>query len=401
MTPIVFKLIGFIGWLTTLVLGIAGSWFWNFTETDPDDNARKKLTVSGRRAVYVMVVAVLFAVVATGYGEYASYQASRLADIEKARLNVFTHSGLAQIDEASGASYDPKTKAAYIVDDDRPSIFKFEFNKNENKYQYIAELPLIALSGKKYEGSNLEDLEAMALYQDKLYAVTSHSNKTTGEEKLKRQLLLEVDISDGKFGTVTRETNLRKAIFDRFKQPIGGRNGPLVSAYRDEEERLEVMNIEGLAISKKGRVYFGFRTPFIDGTHALVLTANLDELFDNDAILDVVLLELLHEGKHYAITDLAFDKNGQDILVMGNSRKRLEYFPPGLWQWTPQPEQGVQQVKLLSIGFMKPPELFRAKPEALIVSSEDHIGIFADAEGYGGQQVYKRVALGLEEVDDE
>ena len=77
MFIVIFKTVGYLGWLTTTALGIGGSWFWKFTEDDPDDTDRRKLTPAGRKAIYVMVISVLCAVISTTYMEVDSFRTSQ------------------------------------------------------------------------------------------------------------------------------------------------------------------------------------------------------------------------------------------------------------------------------------------------------------------------------------
>ena len=86
MTPLIFKVIGYLAWLTTLVLGIAGSWFWHFTEPDHEDPERKRLTRPGRIAVYVMALSALCAVLSTTYSEIASYSSAKREKASKEEL---------------------------------------------------------------------------------------------------------------------------------------------------------------------------------------------------------------------------------------------------------------------------------------------------------------------------
>ena len=86
MLTIIFKLVGYLGWLITTALGIGGSWFWNFTETDPDDSDRKRLTPAGRRAIFVMAMSVTCAVLSTSYNEIRSFYDAKAKAIEKRNL---------------------------------------------------------------------------------------------------------------------------------------------------------------------------------------------------------------------------------------------------------------------------------------------------------------------------
>ncbi len=369
-----------MNWLPLLIALMAGI----VGVADKLINPDKKIRTIGVACIVVLVISI-------GWQAYNDYK--RQLTIE--RLRVFTHSRLEDIDEASGGTIDPDRNRAYIVDDDEAKVFEFAFNEVHRRYDRRGEILLRDKSGNPLTNKTLEDLEAAAYHAGKLYLITSHSNKISGVEKPKRQLLLEVSLEEGCRGNILRQsTNLRRAILDRFSHPVSGRDSPLVGNGSDEEERREVMNIEGLTISEQGRAYLGFRSPIVDGKYAVVLQADIDQLFSQKPEFRVILLHLLHEGKDYAITDIALDIGKKDILILANSRKRLEFFSPTLWRWTPTDNEGLQEVYLTKAGFMLPPEHFRAKPEVLLVG-ENRIDIFADAEGYGGQRSYFRSEMGL------
>ncbi len=83
---LIIKFVGYIGWITTTALGVGGSWFWNFTEDDPDDQHKKRLTPAGKRAVVFMVLAVLCAVTSTTYTEIKSHFTAITSNQEKREL---------------------------------------------------------------------------------------------------------------------------------------------------------------------------------------------------------------------------------------------------------------------------------------------------------------------------
>ena len=366
-------------WLTPLFIAFLGGSL----------GVADKLLGDDRRARLIGLLSLVVLISGLVWQGFSQYLEIRSVE----RLEVFTHSGLDYLDEASGGVYDPATERAYLVDDDESKLFVLAFKKDENRYALTSEMSLFDEYGAKLNNS---DLEAIALYDKKLYAMASHSNKQSGVEKAKRQRLLEITIVSPQAGRVNRSANLRSAILEHFKIGVPGLDAVLHPAPRDEEELREVMNIEGFAISPEGQAYIGFRSPLVNGRYALVLMAGLEDLFGPDPQFEATLLDLQFDGHHYAITELAFDLNGRDVLIIGNSRRRFEFFSPVLWRWRPEPGPDIQLVERLKDGFMVPPWLFRAKPEAMVVSPAGSIGVFADAEGYGGQRVYDRTALGLE-----
>jgi len=349
-----------------------------------DNNPKKRI---------IGIASILILLTGLGWEGYNTYKKGK--DIE--RLELFTHSNLQQIDEASGGTIDSQRGVAYVVDDDEAEVFIFKFNEVHGKYEKNGRFQLWSnTTTTPFTNDTLEDLEGAAFYHNKLYLVTGHSNKHSGGERPKRQMFLEISLEEEEKGHVLRSQNLRESILETFDQPIPGRGStPLVGTYINEEERREVMNIEGLAIDPQGRAYFGFRNPLVDGNFALVLRANIQRIFEGNHEYEVILLTLEHKGKSYGITAMEIDQNGTQILILGNSRSRHKFFSPALWRWPIGDNEGVQQVYLSKADVFQPPENFKAKPEVLLVPQADRIGMFADADGYGGQLTLKRSELGL------
>ena len=314
-----------------------------------------------------------------------------------AQLAVFTQSGLADVDEASGGAFDPERGIAYLVDDDEAKVFIFSASGAGGGYSPQGSFPLIDLTGEKLKNKTLEDLEAAAYHEGKLYLITSHSNRRSGVEEARRQWFLEVSLEAEQRGQVLRKSSPRDAILARLDGPAGRHGEPLSANYmRDEEQQREMMNIEGLAIDGEGRAYLGFRNPLVDRKYAIVLRAGLDELFGPNPEFEAFLLPLSIKSNNYGISDMAVDTLTGDILILANSSRRFEFFDPALWRWRPAQMEGFQSARLVKAGLMKAPEHFRAKPEVLLVSNDNRVTLFADAEAYGGQLSFTRAELGLQ-----
>lgn len=244
----------------------------------------------------------------------------------------------------------------------------------------------------------VDDLEAAATYKGALYIVSSHSLNKKSERKPERELILEIKqfevLPDGAVAYVERAATLIKYIEQALDKVKSERNGSLIL---DEGK----FNIEGLAIDAKGYAYIGLRNPLLqigNQGYAIVLHMPIESIFSESLESKIpetriIALRLEDSGKDYGITSLEYDKETQAVLVLGNSPKKEEFFPPKLWVWHPNGHHA-QTPTLVRNWSLRIPEKFHAKPEALVLHAGQGF-IFIDALGHGGQRVFRRGELGL------
>lgn len=300
--------------------------------------------------------------------------------------NVLFNSDLGMIDEASGgATYG---NLAYIVDDDDPSIFLLEYLEDESKYWFMNpkgmkivdarpcvdrldwDKPCTESTPLELTKADIKDLEGAAIHDSKLYLTTSQTSSTEPQ----RSLFLELSL-DGKIHRATRK--LRGAILDLLKNEVHGIN---------VGNKLEDIQVEGLAIDKDRYVYFGFRSPLING-RALVIRANIDQIFSDKPQFESFLLDLERRGERYGITSLDYDRGTNQILVLGNGPVKTKTLPSAIWKWKvgdsesqrPHPYKG----DIFTV--FDAPGSRPAKPEIILQPTRDRIHLFFDAQGLGGQ----------------
>jgi hypothetical protein len=304
--------------------------------------------------------------------------------------NILLKSNLVEVDEASGGTTDGDV--AYIVDDDEAGIFVFNYSEKEATYRSKQSNPMKIVDARpcsdrvkvwsgKCDDSQpieitkkmLEDLEGAAIYKKKLYLTTTQSNAKDGDEEPQRWLFLELSL-DGKVLRATRL--LRDSIRSFFKEQG-------IPESINEDGKLEVAQIEGLAIDGDGNVFLGLRAPLVGGK-ALILSSTVDQIFSDAPRFNYVVLDLRHEGEPYGVVSMEYD--GEQILILANSPLRNKTLPPVVWAWdlkNPESTPVVYTGDVLTV--FDAPGSRPAKPEVLLLSRKDRIHFFFDAEGTGGQ----------------
>lgn len=293
---------------------------------------------------------------------------------------------------------------AYVVDDEKPNIFVFRLDE---EYQLVDKIELKE-NGKVLTGDDVDDLEAIASADGKLYLITSHSNTKRGKPNEARQRLLEVSLHADTRGQVTnRADNLGELIWKDLKG--------LAAPYQNEDRKNEIMQIEGLAIDEGGNAYIGLRAPLtIENDHALVLSAKLSDLFSKgkEPQFKVFRLNLWqqnendnHENVPHGIVSLDYDTQTGNMLIVGNSAKNSRYFSPILCQWDFAGEHKNDAIQNPKCNPIPPYEVFGSTPktskiELLLLPREaksDRVFTFLDTDdkGNGGQLSYTRSELGL------
>jgi hypothetical protein len=394
--------------LIALVAGIVASW--------------DKLT-SGDKAKRILGVLALVLILAgqglQGYQTWLKQTEVNEKD-ERIRIsNEFREQSLAKIDEASGGALVEQGRVAYLVDDEEPLIYKLKFDDKQRRYEFDNRFE-IKLNGaskitdyvredaddkgdKCTKRKEFDDFEGAAEYKGDLYVITSHSDRQNGDRCRERKWLLQLSLKEGHVGEVIRGTNrLRKAILDEFQTKRSPQDDVIGTDRKNRQGNRELMNIEGLAIDDGGKIYIGFREPMAGGTHAIVLSAKLDECFGEKPVFERHLLELQHMNalgalQNYAIVSMDYDARRGSILILGNSIEREEAFNPVIWSW-PIKETGADQKLKKGKEFVieKPEYAPSAKAEVLLAPPGDNLYFFLDSERYGGQRVYTRDQLGLE-----
>src|SRR5881394_713593 len=198
---------------------------------------------------WIAISLVVIATAGLGWQTYQTLKTKKVIEETKQQVEDLREANSKLFNEASGGTI--VNDLAYVVDDEKPDVFVFRL---DGEYQLIERMPLKE-NGTVLTGDKVDDLEAIASADGKLYLITSHSNtKKTGEPKRARQKLLEVSLAPGSRGEVSNKAdNLRDVVWKSLKG--------LADSYLNEEHQDEGMQIEGFAIDKEGNAYIGLRAP--------------------------------------------------------------------------------------------------------------------------------------------
>jgi hypothetical protein len=331
---------------------------------------------------------------------------------EAKNLNNFLAHQETKIDEASGAT--SLNSRFFIVDDDGQNLYEYrEAPKDRvrglsfHAFYRIHTTSRTQLKNIKPEEVNyVNDLEAAATNNNKLYLVTSQSQSSTDRVRRSgRELLLEVEPPSSKkqeYANVLRAVRLRRQNDDKIqkalKQIEDKLNGSLEQSVNDP-------NLEGLAIDKKGNFYLGFRNPILmigSESYAIILKTTRENIFANSLQFEGIALKLNSSDpdENYGIVSLEYDNKTDTLLVLGNAPQKNKFLPPKLWHWHPNDEL-IQEATQVQDWSLKIPEYFRknespAKPEAIVVPMGSKYGfVFTDSERHGGIWQFPRQDLGF------
>jgi hypothetical protein len=247
--------------------------------------------------------------------------------------------------EASGATYIGKPgdrEYVLAVDDEQSALFVLRFDAKERDY------PNVARHAIDVGGEPIDDLEDLASYEGKAYAITSHSKQDGGGDG-SRERLIRIEFPNGFAAqpSVTASQRLGDGLVAVLKRLNA-------DGWRTKRGKLEVMNIEGLAIDAGGLAYVGFRSPLIDDQYALLLQAPVASLFDAPGPIDwkVARLDLSYSEEdevdlaryrrhvstvYHGIVSLAYDGHSDRILVLSNAQYKEAWYKPVLWSFPAGP----------------------------------------------------------------
>jgi hypothetical protein len=387
------------------IVGVVFVWVATVLSNVRNLASRNSITV-GKRTISEKAIGIgLIALSTAGlafqvWKSYVEYE-------EVYRLNeIIEDSSSILFNEASGGAV--IKDIAYIVDDEKPRLFKLKLRVPEKGYEYTGdEIKL---------GDNIDDLEAIASKPDDkapetVYVITSHSNNKKGEQSAGRQKLLEVSLALGSEGRITKsQEKLRVSIeniFDKLSNELPDENlKKRVAELKDEKlaqkaQDKGVIQIEGLAIDEDDYAYIGFRSPLVqkqEVKYALILRAKLSELFSDKPEFQPFLLNLWSDNASQGISSIDYDTQTKTLLLIGNDPTE-QLNKPRLWQWYFSGETALIQ-NPRDRGLIYYPS-GSARPELLLLPSKsvsDRIYTYLDTDGKGrgGQIVLERSKFSLE-----
>lgn len=178
------------------------------------------------------------------------------------------------------------------------------------------------------DAAKLDDLEGLTLdAKGNLYAITSHSRNSKGEEKKSRDKLLRFRVEGDRMVSPVVLTGLKAAL--AATHPILSEAAAVLDVKADGG-----LNIEALEMTPDGQhLLIGFRSPLLDGKAILTRLDNPATAFDTGAALRVspVLVTLDLGGHGLRALSWIPTLNGY-LLVSGPVAKEQTQFR--LWFWS-------------------------------------------------------------------
>lgn len=215
----------------------------------------------------------------------------------------------------------------------------------------------------------LNDLEGLAMDQaGNLYAITSHSRNSDGEEKKSRDKLVRFRIEGDRVTEPRVENGLKPALL--AAHPVLAEAAKLLDVKAEGGLNIEAMEVSA---DQQG-LLIGFRSPLLDGRAFMARVENLAELFEADAPPRVssqrVTLDLGGQG----IRGMTHVPHlGGHLLISGPVGR--EPVPFQLWFWSGQPDDAARRVSVPGLASFKHAEgvcaaVLEGQPWIIIVSDD-------------------------------
>lgn len=216
--------------------------------------------------------------------------------------------------------------------------------------------------------AKLDDLEGLTLdARGNLYAITSHSRNSKGEEKKSRDKLLRFRVEGNRMVSPVVLSGLKPAL--AATHPVFAKAAGILDVKADGG-----LNIEALEMAPDGQhLLIGFRSPLLDGKAILARLDNPATAFDSGALHISPSLITLDLGGH-GLRALSWIPalNGY-LLVSGPVAKERTQFR--LWYWGGRPDDTPREASVEGLaGFEHAegvtPAMIAGTPKILIVSDD-------------------------------
>lgn len=224
----------------------------------------------------------------------------------------------------------------------------------------------------------LDDLEGVAIDRaGYLYAITSHSRNSVGDEEAAREKLVRFRIQGNRVVEPKVVTGLKRAL--RAVHPLLA-----ASAEIREVKTRGGLNIEALEMAPdQSRLMLGFRSPLLDRLAIVACVENLVSMFEaGDAPrVGATLVTLDLDGN--GIRGMAYVPHFGGYLVIGGpvTRERTQF---GLWFWSGTTGDPARRVSVPGLPGFEHAEgistaLIDGQQRIIIVSDDGsrHLGRFA------------------------
>jgi len=292
----------------------------------------------------------------------ASFMIYALIDVEKTAFYnlsngnvVYKKDKFYNVFEPSGAATMPDGKILIVEDESNSHSLKLLEIEGDNSVTEIGNL-YIPQKIKSFFKKEIEDLEAITVDKNRVYAITSHSLTKTGKRKKSREKFIMFTYLDGTIKDFKIYSQLKEQLYKAFPK-----------IFKNDIFAFNSMNIEGLSIeSETGAVLLAFRAPLLGSDAFLIEIKNPKEIFltqEKPQFSQPIRLNLNGLG----IRDISYDnqKKGYWIIAGGSKSREVKF---ELWFWDKlnkklsyvenQPDMGYAEGVTLINKESKKPALF-------------------------------------------
>jgi hypothetical protein len=252
--------------------------------------------------------------------------------------------------EPSGAATMPDGKVLIVEDESNAKSLKLLEIEEDGSVVEIGNLYL-PKQVKKIFKKGVEDLEALTLHNEMVYAITSHTYSKSGKRKASREKLMMFRYDDGAIEDFSIYGDLKKDLqiefSELFKQTLFTKNS---------------MDIEGMASDiKGGGLLIAFKSPIVEDKALLIPLYNPKELLlgeEEAKFGKKILLDL----KGLGIRDIFYDPQKKAYWIIAGSKEgRESRFE--LWFWERETESLSLVKNQPNIGYGEGITLIKQKSE--------------------------------------
>jgi len=257
----------------------------------------------------------------------ASFMIYALVDVEKTTFYnlskgnvIYKQDKFYNVFEPSGVATMPDGKILIVEDESNARSLKLlEIGSDDS----IVELGNLYLP-KKLKNlfkKEIEDLEAITVDGNFVYAITSHSLSKNNQHKETREKFIMFTYEDGAINEFYIYSQLKEHLYKRFPE-----------IFVNDIFSADTINIEGLSIDKEsGAVLLAFRAPLLDTKAFIIEITNPKELFlrqESPKFSKPVQLNFNGLG----IRDISYDVQKKGYWIIAGSSDKRE-FKFELWFW--------------------------------------------------------------------
>ncbi len=221
--------------------------------------------------------------------------------------------------EPSGVTTLPNGKVLVVEDENMNSLKILDVSESGDLVE-VGKLHMTKDIKKEFK-KNIEDLEAITSYGNRVYAITSHTPTKDGRVKTSRNKLASFIYTNESIQELDIYGSLKEDLYENFPE-----------LFKTSIFTIDVLNIEGLCFDEESKtLMIGFRTPMKDNKAIIIGITNPEEVMANLEKPKFTQATFLNLGG-LGIRDFTYDSLKKGFwIIAGSSSDRNDSFK--LWFW--------------------------------------------------------------------